>query len=1466
MAVFGSIWYFRNLLRQAIEAAVPRLMSFGIVIASIVATGGVQAQERVVIEGQSQKNERITEDDRKALDLAMMAARSYYSMSPADRSNLAELGFDIDVDAILRRAPPERNSESPKSKPGRCEVPATDMPVKISTGEKFWFESDFQTVGLSGMDFSRTYRSQFSSGSWFGPNWHAGLEPLRLKSNGSPCTAGNCPDGIVLVDSQAQEILYKLDGNKFTASGNISAGELIRQFDVSWILKRQSEVFTFDNNNRMVSYENTGTGKKLTYAYGPSGVSSITNQAGQTISLTWSGGRVTNITDPAGHQWVYGYNSGNMLETVTAPGDVLEVRRYHYEVPSIGAHLLTGISVNGRRYSNYSYYADGRVQSSGMVNGKRDDFVYGNHKTTVTTAAGLVTEYNFVDILGSLAISSISTSTAVNCPSASAQTFYDSNGYIDYTLDWNNNKTDYTYDASGVLREVTHAAGTTAATTFRYETTFETAEDPTIIFENLQIQRLDANGNSIETTHVVYEDNLQHRLQIRYSNSGDNVSYAWSNDNLHDHTEFRSKGTDAGDGATVSHTRQITRSYTSAGVLRSVSSKVNAPTLNSQYSNGPAPDYFPIPVQTETWSNFDAMGHAGRHTSIRGVNTDYVYDDRGLLRSQTQYLPAGPLTTTWTYNDYRLPKTVTLPDGHVIRMVYNDAAELIRIGNTQGEFVELASNHVTGQKTSTSPRQRPALSGQSPVGQSDGQFSSQQNFDALGRLMSVTGNNGQVVSFEYDRNGNLSVQRDVVGRTLRTDYDAADRPTLSTAADGGQTRYDYDAAGRLVAVTDPRGLVTSYLEHNPRGLPTRRVSPDTGETRFAYDTTGELVSQTRANGLSTKYWRDGVGRLRMREEVVVQPVPGCLYWIEDAGGNYCGEDEPVTPVPFLSDLYTYDEGANGLGRLTSTIDSLGTSRYEYNAAGGMTRQQNSIAGQTLITQWSYDSLGRLGGMTYPSGLSLSYSYDTLGRLSAVQSNHTGNWTLLASQFIYQPATDSLFGWRFANGLPRLITQDSDGRITQLDSVAHKLSFDYSNTDQICRINDLIFGGQTTQYGYDANDRVTSANSANASRSYAWDVLGNRTTHSGPTGPHSLVMDPSSNRLASITGAQWRNFSYDVIGNVTGETRWNGSRTYVYDGFNRLKRVTVNGFWADYANNALDQRAFKTTSQGQTTRYVYGTSGELLQESGSIGTTNYVWLAGQLLGIVRNGQFYASHNDHLGRPEVMTNSAAQAVWRAENTAFERTVVQDSIGGMNLGYPGQYWDAETGLWYNWHRYYDSSIGRYLQSDPVGLAGGINTYAYVAGSPVHDVDPTGLVRWKGEAYSISAAEGGGGGVYQFDLKSECVNGQYAYVNVTASGVGVGLGLPSVRIGGSLGPITFNDSNAHIDPNVFNGTFRIFTAGLGVGLVGSYSYIQLGQAFATPSKTPDASVGLDASIAAFVGKAAAWKSEMKKCKCPTQ
>ena len=114
-----------------------------------------------------------------------------------------------------------------------------------------------------------------------------------------------------------------------------------------------------------------------------------------------------------------------------------------------------------------------------------------------------------------------------------------------------------------------------------------------------------------------------------------------------------------------------------------------------------------------------------------------------------------------------------------------------------------------------------------------------------------------------------------------------------------------------------------------------------------------------------------------------------------------------------------------------------------------------------------------------------------------------------------------------------------------------------------------------------------------------------------------------------------------------------------------------------------------------------------------------------LAYLTDDAIYQVHVDHLGTPQVLTDATGAIAWEAHYRPFGEAITSGSLT-FNLRFPGQYHDAETGLHYNWHRYYDPQTGRYLTSDPIGLMGGLNPYAYAHGNPIANADPTGL--WVG------------------------------------------------------------------------------------------------------------------------------------------
>ena len=166
----------------------------------------------------------------------------------------------------------------------------------------------------------------------------------------------------------------------------------------------------------------------------------------------------------------------------------------------------------------------------------------------------------------------------------------------------------------------------------------------------------------------------------------------------------------------------------------------------------------------------------------------------------------------------------------------------------------------------------------------------------------------------------------------------------------------------------------------------------------------------------------------------------------------------------------------------------------------------------------------------------------------------------------------------------------------------------------------------------------------------------------------------------------------------------------------------------YAYDLFGRRVKKTAS-GTTTHFHYDLQGRLIAETAGDGTVlrDYIYQNGNLVAVKLHGTqagVYYVISDHLGTPQQIVDSSGTVVWKAAFLPFGKAQVLTETIINNIRFPGQYFDAETGLHYNWNRYYDPDTGRYLTPDPIGLAGGLNLYAYVGGEPVNWIDPDGLL----------------------------------------------------------------------------------------------------------------------------------------------
>lgn len=1164
-------------------------------------------------------------------------------------------------------------------------------PIDYSTGNKVEPEVDFVSSGAEmPLALTRTYNSRVGArdASIFGSAWTSNLDE-RVLYDHTEFIYVSRPGGGGKTFTHFGGDIYR-DTNTHGPMAGYQAVDYVRKnADGTYTYHGADSGIEKYSAQGLITEIRNAQGVKWSFAYALGKLQSVTHSSGRSIQLNWVNGRLASVVDPAGNVYSYTYltyTNGNYntyyLQSATLPGSPSTTVTYHY----LNYALLTGKSFNGQRYSYFEYSPESMATASYHAgNVERFTFAYQFDsdgwmtKVTETNPLGRQTVHDFDH--GKEVTTSVNQAT--HCSGGVTSRSYDSLGMLTSTTDFNGNITKYTYSQYGLLLEKTEAFGTADAR--RNVNTWDIASNRLLRSTVVGLAQVDYTYGAKNRIASVSVTNLSSH---GVANQVRTTAYSYTE---------HSNGLVASlvvDGPLTGTGDAMTYTFSSSGDL-----------LTEQNSLG----------HTVAYSNHNGLGRAGRVVGANGDITDYIYDARNRVTKIRKIIAGVNADTDYAYGADGLLASRTDPDGTVTTFAYDAARRLIsEKRNAAGAlasgatFEEIRYAYDAGSNvTSVSTYADSALKSVSYI-----------DYDEEGRVRARRGNNGQSVRYTYDTNGNLKTITDSANKVTTLSYDALDRVVASTDPASGITSYEYDAADRIKKVTDPRGLSTTYV-YDGFGQLWAQHSPDTGMTTQQYNAAGQRTLVTRNDGSTLSYVYDSLGR---------------LTWY---GTSLEGRG------------FGYDWCTNGKGRVCSADYNGGTKHYVYTPQGLIqgTLDWTPATGGDYVA-YSYDNMGRLAGMAYPNGDSVGYGYSA-GKLVLVNAVTAGGVAHnVVNNIRYLPYGNAV-SYNYGNGLTRNLYYDQnlnpgDLRLTGLTTMdggttLQSLLMGYNSNELITSITNFANQNLNQSYSYDTLSRLSGVTSPAGNETIQYDATGNRTMHNW-LAPIANDVDPASNRVLrdyalNSTGI---NYTHDARGNRASQS-WNGSTaTYSYGAFNQLASVsrtapttyhnnayslmTYPAGTTTYTVNALDQRIAKSNST-TTARYVYTGQNQLVAENNNGQWTSHIWIGGEPVGFIRGGAMHWTHTDHLSRPELVTNAVKQVVWRARNFHSERGVTLDSVGGYNLGFPGQYFDAETGLWYNGFRYYDSRLGRYTQSDPVGLAAGVNTYAYVEGDPINAIDPLGL-----------------------------------------------------------------------------------------------------------------------------------------------
>jgi len=1181
--------------------------------------------------------------------------------------------------------------------------PAEGNPISVGNGIKWQWERDYDGSGAYPLHFLRTYDSAQTNGSVVGNKWthtyqssiHVAPAPL-----GSDATPQNAVSAILVTHGDGTYSQYTRRGTTYVAESNLPE-PVVRLADstgntTGWEITRLSdEVEHYDGTGRLQWVRNRA-GLKHTLAYNAAGqLTAVSDDFGRSLGFGYDpSGHLSSMTDPDGHITSYGYDANGNATSVTYHDT--KSRTYLYEDVQLNSYLTGIIDERGIRYATFAYDYRGRaILSTHTGDAGKISLSYGDNTTTVTDAVGTQRVYTYQLINQRPYLVQVDQPCSAGCSAGgvSKQSF-DGNGFVATRTDFNNNTTNLSHNVRGLIENVTEAVGSPQArtTTAQWHTAY-----------HLPVQTNEPLPGSGLRTNI-----------FSYDSSGNltDVDATAGTDARHWHYTYNAHGqalTAQSPRTDVSSVVKYVYDDTTGNRL-SMTDEVGHPTQYTQY---------------------DASGRLLQKIDSNGLITKYSYDVRGRLltiKEQTSATDAGE-TTTFGYDEAGELTKLTLPDNSYLSYTYDAAQRLTDIADRLGNSVHYTLDGL-GNRTQEDTKDPNHVLAQTMS----------RVMDGLGRLKELHGaQTNEITAYTYDAVGNEKTATDPLSHLTSSNYDALSRLTNTNVLDASDPAhatigYGYDIRDNLTSVTDPRQLPTNYAYSGFDELLTL-TSPDTGATQYQYDPAGNVTLQTDARNQRGAYTYDAGNRLTQIQ-----------YGAAGTGNTVSAVEETLS--------LGYDEvsgGPGAIGRLThaDVSGAFGNNHtaYQYDTHGRVTQQSQQLgSGTALATTTHYNAQGQRDQVILPSGAVIGYAYGVDGRIATI----TVNGVTIVRDVHYFPFGD-VQSWTEGSALggPQYVRiYDTDGRVTAHTDGAVARGLGYDAASRITTQLDSPAGANWL-LGYDGQDRLTSASNAatsgataNASQSFVYDATGNRTSAASNGQIDTYTTDSASNRLSPIGNATRL---YDAAGNTTD---WNsktaGSLHASYSARNRLSQIQ-NGA-TRYAYNAWGERIAK---QGNaTTQFVYDDNGHLQGEYDASNNLieETLWLGDAPVAVLKansgptavtsalGGQSTGSQSvfwiesDQLDTPRAIVNQSHQLVWQWDSDPFGTTLPNEnptSLGSFsyNLRFPGQYFDTETGTHYNYFRDYEPATGRYVESDPTGLFGGINTFGYVNQSPLDSFDPDGL-----------------------------------------------------------------------------------------------------------------------------------------------